>query len=183
MNTQELNQDMFFTVLGVDTWDWIPLLHAYGPLKKCTIKIKDIINLLNNGVSVRLRDEQNEQLYLFLKKYHLYLDSINSNLPRASVAEDILYKRVHKTTQTRELIEQISNPLEIDPREDNFEIVSEKVLSSKKDSGVGTIKGIEVKQKIKKPRAYEIIGESVNEFSSITSTDNDLYKEIDFDVD
>ena len=69
MKYENIKPDSFFTVDGVLYSDWIPPLKCYGPLRRCSIKISDIVNLLNNDVNVVMTPEQNEALYFFVKQY------------------------------------------------------------------------------------------------------------------
>ena len=59
MKYENIKPDNFFTVEGVLYSDWIPPLKCYGPLRRCSIKITDIVNLLNNDVNVVMTTDKN----------------------------------------------------------------------------------------------------------------------------
>lgn len=166
MKYENLQPDSYFTVNGVQYSGWIPPLKCYGPLRRCSIRISDIVNLLNNDVVVLLTPEQNEALYFFVKQYNALLDLQKSQQPKATRAEQVLYERVYKKALEQEKAEDIENPFISDDEED-IDIVAETISLQSK----GTMTGFndplkDLKQKktiIKRPRAYDMFKNDKNE--------------------
>lgn len=182
----EINPESFIRVEGVYTSDWIPFLKTYGPLRRCSIKVKDIINLLNNGVQVKLTEEKQQALYIFIKQWNLNCE-IN-NRPKAVKAEEVLYKMVYKQAIDLENKDDSENPFVEDPKESYKldQVVSE--LDNKKNNN-NTMKSPLANRnntiKIRKPKMYDILVEKNRNLTQIQKNDIMLdtleYGDIEFE--
>lgn len=189
MKYENLKPDSYFTVEGVLYSDWIPPLKSYGPLRRCSIKISDIVNLLNNDVNVVMTPEQNEALYFFIKQYNALIDLQKTNKVKAVRAEEILYERVYKKALEQEKAEDLENPFVSDDEED-LDLVAETISLQSKGTMTGfndPLKNIKNKNTaFKRPHSYEVF-ETVKNDSLISQLDdkNDLleYGDINFDVE
>lgn len=183
----ELQPNSVMTVEGVLYTGWIPPLKAYGPLRKCSIKVSDIVNLLNNNIIVKLRDDQNENLYFFVKRYNELTKMKNSGGSLATRAEAILYERVYKKALEQEEAENKENPF-ISDDEEELNIVAEAISLQSKGTATGLndpLKNLKAKNIIKRPHAYDIFKTTENK-SLVRQLDdaNELmeYGDVDFDV-
>ena len=189
MKYENIKPDSYFTVDGVLYSGWIPPLKNYGPLRRCSIKIADIVNLLNNDVNVAMSPEQNEALYFFVKQYNAMIDMQKSTAVKAVRAEEILYERVYKKALEQEKAEDLENPF-ISDEEEDLDIAAETISLQSK----GTLSGFndplkDIRNKkvtIKRPHAYDIF-ESIKNDSMVSKLDdaNDLkeYGDIQFNVE
>ena len=109
----EINEKSYISIIKIAGYDFIPELKVYGPVGKRMARVDQIINMLNRGVDVIISKENNEKLYLFIKQYNLYVDTIKGfkKLEKATLAEEILYKRLFKTAMEEEEKEKEENPL------------------------------------------------------------------------
>lgn len=190
MNHVELHPDSVLTVNGVLYSGWIPPLKAYGPLRKCSIKVSDIINLLNNDIYVDLRDDQNENLYFFIKQHNELIKLKNTGGSIAQRAEAVLYERVYKKALEQDKAEDKENPFIADEDED-LDVFAETLSLQSKGTAAGMndpLKGIRKNKKvvIKRPHAYDIFKNTKN--NSLTSQLDDAnelleYGSIDFNVE
>jgi len=184
-----LNPDGFMTVEGVRYGEWIPPLKAYGPLGRCTIKIKEIINLLNNDIDVVLRDDQNQDLYFLVKQHNETAKNFKQmGLIPALKAEEILYQRVYKKTLVIEKEDDKINPFISD--EENLDSTAEAILLTPTNTSANTmkdpLKNIRKQNKIERPHAYDIFASTVEEKTLAQQLDdaNDLleFGGIDFEL-
>lgn len=187
MSSVELRPDSVMTVESVLYTGWIPPLKAYGPLRKCSIKVSDIVNLLNNDVKVMLRDDQNENLYFFVKQHNAMAKLKNTN-NYANRAEEILYERVYKKAIEQDLAEDKENPF-ISDDEEELNIVAETISLQSKGTATGLndpLKNIKNKKNIiKRPHAYDIFKNVENNSLARRLDDaNELmeFGDVDFDV-
>lgn len=174
MSIKELNKDTIVKIKGINTFDWIPEIRTYGPVKKCSLKVSKLINIMNNGYDVNMDEDLQDSLYLFVKKYNMYLDSIKSDKPRATKCEEILYSKINKLSLKEYREEKSANPLTEDPN-DNTDASVEKITSIEN-------KPIIKKRKTmtKRIKAYDIIADKE------VIKDDDLFdklNDIKFNID
>lgn len=189
MKYENLKPDSYFTVDGVLYSGWIPPLKNYGPLRRCSIKIADIVNLLNNNINVLLTPDQNESLYFFVKQYNALIDLEKSSKVKAIRAEEVLYERVYKKALEQEKAEDLENPF-ISEDEEEIDLAAETISLQSK----GTMSGFndplkDIKNKkitIKRPHSYEVFENIKNEslISKLDDTSNLIeYGDVDFNVE
>lgn len=189
METISLSPNSCMTVEGVRYSDWIPPLHAYGPLHKCTIKVSDIVNLLNNDIDVVLRDDQNWNLYVFVKQHNEFAklnQGYDPTLRIAARAEEVLYKRVYGKALEIEKENDRDNPFS--ETEDNEDLnVAAEVISNRSTSKSGgmidPLKDLKNK-KLKRGHAYDIFTGDQKSFKRNVEDVNEMmqYGDIDFDI-
>lgn len=189
MQHVDLRPNSVMTVEGVLYSGWIPPLKAYGPLRKCSIKVSDIVNLLNNDIKVLLRDDQNENLYFFVKQHNEMIKLTNTGGTIAERAEAVLYERVYKKALEQEVAEDKENPF-ISDDEEELDLVAETISLQSKGTAAGLVdplKSIRSKKvTFVRPHAYDIFKNTKNtSLSSQLDDANDLmeYGSIDFDVE
>lgn len=140
---------------GVITHEWIPFLKSYGPLGVCTLKVKDILNLLNNDVNVILSEEKNKDLYVFVKEYNTYADVANK--PKVLRAEEVLYERVYKTAIRLQEEDDKDNPFVEDPEEEAA-LASAVTAMDNKTTAKKLVSPIQNNLQVpKKPKIYDMI--------------------------
>ncbi len=189
MKYENLTPESYLMVNGVLYSGWIPPLKNYGPIRRCSIKVKDIINLLNNDVNVSLTDEQNEALYFFVKQFNTMIDIQKSSKAKASRAEAVLYERIYKKSLEDEKKDDLENPFVSDDEEE-LDIAAETIALQSK----GTLNGFDDplknirknKVNISRPHAYDIFKNTNNEsLNSKLSDAKELaeFGDINFEVD
>ena len=153
----DLQPENLMRVEGVITHEWIPFLKTYGPLRRCSIKVKDILNLLNNNVNVILTDEKNKQLYLFTKEWNAYAEI--SGKPQALRAEEILYERVYKEAIQLQKEDDKSNPFVSDPDEEmEMNNAVNNIRNSPRSNTMNNpILNMNQQIKLQKPKMYDMI--------------------------
>lgn len=178
--SDELHPDNNIRVEGVVTHEWIPFLNTWGPLNRCSLKVKDIVNLLNNDVNVILTEEKNKDLYLFVKKYNLYAEKFGK--PKAERAEQVLYQRLYKEALRIEEEEDKLNPFTPDPEEDQEldEYINSSTIQSKPQTGMVSPLIGKQKQTVKRPRLYDMVKPTTSREKTPLQKMEDLKTEIEF---
>ena len=189
MKYENLTAESFLMVNGVLYSGWIPPLKNYGPIRRCSIRVCDIINLLNNDINVLLTDEQNEALYFFVKQFNTMIDFQHSSKNKATRAEAVLYERVYKKALEQEKAEDLENPF-ISDDEEELDIAAETIALQSKGSLNGfddPLKNIRKNRvQITRPHAYDIFKNTNNEsLNSKLADAKELveYGDIDFNVE
>lgn len=172
MVNKEINEQTIMKVESINFSGWIPEIHCYGPVGKCSCTVSKIINMINNGIDVILTKENNEKIYLFIKKYNLYLDTIKSEKPRGEIAEQALYKKLFKQSIIEQKENDKNNPLVENPDEINsLDNSINKIIEAKniKNNKKKTVKGYDIfsDKKVEKP-------------SNLSSISDDLYYDLDY---
>ena len=169
----KLHPENFIRVEGVITNEWIPFLKAYGPLRRCSIKVKDILNLLNNNINVILSEEKNKELYLFTKEWNAYADI--SNKPKALRAEKILYQRVYKEAINLQKEDDKENPFVEDPNEAAALETAVTMIKStpvkNKMNSIINMKQRNVDPKAMKPKMYDMLAVKDKNLTQIQRND------------
>lgn len=189
MSHIELQPDSVMRVEAILYSGYIPPLKAIGPLKKCSVKVSDIINLLNNDIRVVLRDDQVENLYFFVKEYNLYIKKVNSSLPRAEHAEELLYNRLTNNLNKTIKEEEKTNPFINNEENDDLDIAAETIAVQSNGSASKMKDPLKKyrKQTIKRGHVYDIFSNAEKSDNIITNIDNlnmiRDYGNIDFELD
>lgn len=190
MEHVELSPDSVMTVEGVLYSDYIPPLKTYGPLRKCSIKVSDIVNLINNDIKVLLRDDQAENLYFFVKQYNYYIGQTDPSAPKALRCEEVLYERVYGMALKQEKMENKENPFVADDEEDislAAETISLQSNGTADKNMKDPLKFLKKKNTFKRPHAYDIFNSKDNTQSFTQQLDDvnmfDQYGLTDFDVE
>ncbi|MGL4949686.1 MAG: hypothetical protein ACRC5M_04830 [Anaeroplasmataceae bacterium] len=175
------------TVLGVRFSEWIPALHCYGPLNRCSIKLTDVVNLLNNDIDVILTDEQNQSLYIFIKQYNDNIDMIKSYKPKATRAEEVLFKRIYGKVKEFEKEERKDNPF-VEPEDRSLDIAALNIaLTATNTNGMKDPLIKHRDKKLKRTKAYELFGsvDIANSFHDRVDKANELseFGCVDFDIE
>ena len=175
----ELHPDNNIRVEGVITHEWIPFLNTWGPLHRCSLKVKDSVNLLNNDVNVLLTEEKNKDLYFFVKRYNLYAEQVGK--PKVERAEAVLYERVYKEALRIEEEENKDNPFLPDQEEDTEidNAIDAVPINRQRNDMVSPLKGINV-QKVRRPRLYDMVKSDTQQTKTPFQKLGDIQEEMKF---
>lgn len=192
MSENELTPNSVMTIEGILYSDYIPPLKTYGPLRKCSVKVSDIVNLLNNDINVLLREDQVEKLYIFVKKYNAYITAVNSSAPKASRCEEVLFERIHGAAMKEIEVEDKQNPFIADDEEE-LSLAAETIALQSNGTESKDMKNPlkylkDKKAKIKRPHVYDVFNTKETQPQTFTQQLDetkmlDQFGLIDFDID
>jgi hypothetical protein len=157
--------DDHIQILGIRTWGYIQEIKKYGPCGKIVIKVEQLINMLNRGIDVVIKETSIKPLYMLIKEYNL-LNENNDDINKATKAEEFLGSKLIKDYKKIDDLFIKNNPLEDDTTEEekrNIEISADTV-------------NMKAKKKLKRHLLFK-------ETKITTSNNNDHeYNDIDFDI-
>jgi hypothetical protein len=169
---RKLSTSDYIQVLAVRDWGYIPEIKAYGPFSKRMIRIDQLVNMLNRRCLVELKEEDLNDLLLFITEYNYMVKiSKNKDLKEAIIAKEEVEKQLKKLIVKETLLEKKLNPLEDDTSDRELENINYKLLTRDKLSiyknNITKNNHRHQKQTVKKPRMYEMFSKTIKKEPTI----------------
>ena len=180
----KINADQFITVQGIRYYGRIPIINTIGPIFESLVQVKDIINLLNNGIDVDLAEENERLLYTFVSEYNMYAEK--KKLPKVERAEEILYERIYKEAIRIREEDSNTNPFKLSSDEDRA--LEQEISIERKDNSKKLISPFKNNKKnVRTTKIYDMIATGKRSHTTIEKQDRIMemieFGDIEFELE